>query len=229
MNTDYNDSIHRLGRTASAVALILIVMVPLSVCIKYDIFPPAANFFGGFLQAVMIYLPISIAEFLTFVPIIGSGAYLAFITGNLTNLKIPCAAVAMENANVKPATDEGEVIAVLSVASSSIMTVTVIFIGMLAIIPLTPLLNHIYLKPAFDNVLPALFGALGAYFFMKQWKLAVFPLAFSIGVAFVIIQMTGIQFSSVQGVLIPILGLVSVLSALAFYKKGLISKEDIEA
>jgi hypothetical protein len=89
-------SIHVIGRIACIVALILIVMIPLSICLKFDIFPPMKNFLGGFFQAVMIYLPISIAEFLTFVPILGSGAYLAFITGNLTNLKIPCAAVAME-------------------------------------------------------------------------------------------------------------------------------------
>jgi hypothetical protein len=176
----------------------------------------------------MIYLPISIAEFLTFVPILGSGAYLAFITGNLTNLKIPCAAVAMENAQVKPATDEGEVIAILAVASSSIMTIIIILIGMLLIIPLSPLLNHVYLRPAFDNVLPALFGALGAYFFMKQWKLAISPLACSILFAFVIINFTGIQFTSIQGALIPVLGLISVLAGLAFYKKGLITGDDMK-
>ncbi|NLB53951.1 MAG: hypothetical protein GX808_13590 [Syntrophomonadaceae bacterium] len=228
MNTSYNDSLHRLGRIACSAALVLIIMVPLTVSMRYDIFPPFRNFIGGFFQAVMIYLPISIAEFLTFVPILGSGAYLAFITGNLTNLKIPCAVVAMENANVKPATDEGEVIAILAVASSSITTIMIIFFGMLLIFPLMPLLNHEYLKPAFDNVLPALFGALGAYFFIKHWKLAVSPLLFSIVAAFIIIHLTGIQFSSIQGLLIPILGGISVVSALALYKKGWIKKEDVE-
>lgn len=221
-------SIHVIGRIACIVALILIVMIPLSICLKFDIFPPMKNFLGGFFQAVMIYLPISIAEFLTFVPILGSGAYLAFITGNLTNLKIPCAAVAMENAQVKPATDEGEVIAILAVASSSIMTIIIILIGMLLIIPLSPLLNHVYLRPAFDNVLPALFGALGAYFFMKQWKLAISPLVCSILFAFIIINFTGIQFTSIQGALIPVLGLISVLAGLAFYKKGLITGDDMK-
>lgn len=228
MNTSYNDSLHRLGRIACSAALVLIIMVPLTVSMRYDIFPPFRNFIGGFFQAVMIYLPISIAEFLTFVPILGSGAYLAFITGNLTNLKIPCAVVAMENANVKPATDEGEVIAILAVASSSITTIMIIFFGMLLIFPLMPLLNHEYLKPAFDNVLPALFGALGAYFFIKHWKLAVSPLLFSIISAFVIIHLTGIQFNSIQGLLIPVLGGISVVSALALYKKGFITKEDVE-
>ncbi|MEA1960538.1 MAG: hypothetical protein U9N81_04490 [Bacillota bacterium] len=226
-NTDSSASIHRLGRISVIITLSMILIVPLAISIHFNIFPPLKNFISGFLQAVMIYLPISIAEFLTFVPILGTGAYLAFITGNLTNLKIPCAAVAMENAKVKPATDEGQVIAILSIASSSITTIIILFIGMLVIFPLMPLLNHEFLKPAFDNVLPALFGALAAYFFLKQWKLAVTPLAFSIIFAFVIINMTTIQFSTVQGLLIPILGLISVLSAVGLYNKGVITKDDI--
>lgn len=229
MKNNYYDSIHRLGKISLSFILLLIVLVPLSISMKFDIFPPFGNFIAGFLQAVMIYLPICIAEFFTFVPILGTGAsYLAFITGNLTNLKIPCATIAMENANVKPATDEGEVIALLSVAASSIVTVAIIFIGMLLIFPLTPFLNSVYLKPAFDNVLPALFGALGAHFFVKQWKLAAFPLTFSILIAFVIIKIANMDFNSIQGVLIPILGLISVISALNLYKRGLIGKEDLK-
>lgn len=99
---------------------------------------------------------------------------------------------------------------------------------MLLIIPLSPLLNHVYLRPAFDNVLPALFGALGAYFFMKQWILAISPLVCSILFAFIIINFTGIQFTSIQGALIPVLGLISVLAGLAFYKKGLITGDDMK-
>lgn len=229
MKKDYNNSIHILGRISLSFILLLIILVPLSISIKYDIFPPFGDFLAGFLQAVMIYLPISVAEFLTFVPILGTGAsYLAFITGNLTNLKIPCATVSMDNANVKANTDEGEVIALISVAVSSIVTVVIVFLGMLLVFPLTPFLNSVYLKPAFDNVLPALFGALGAHFFVKQWKLAAVPLITSIAVAFIIIKLTNLDFNSIQGALIPILGLISVVSALNFYKNGFIKKEDLK-
>ena len=44
------------------------------------------------------------------------------------------------------------------------------------LIPLTPLLNNPVIKPAFDNVLPALFGALGMQYYMKSLKLSVLPL-----------------------------------------------------
>lgn len=209
--------------------LILMIGAPLSISIYYNIFPPAGAFFSGFLQAAMIYLPIAIAEFFTFVPILGpGGSYLAFVTGNLTNLKIPAAVVAMDQAGVKSGTEEGAVIAQISVAVSSMVTILIVFIGMLLILPLQPLLSSPILSPAFENILPALFGALGAHFFSQHRKLAVVPLLSTVLIATLVIHVLKLNFQSIQGVLIPVLGLISVLSALYFYRIGWVKKEDIE-
>ena len=89
------------------------------------------------------------------------GSYLGFVTGNLTNLKVPAALNAMDNAKVKPGTEEGEVISTIAIASSTITTTVIITIGVLLLSQLTPILNSPVLKPAFDNILPALFGGLG--------------------------------------------------------------------
>lgn len=44
-------------------------------------------------------------EYLIYVPMLGSGAsYLSFITGNLSNLKIPCAVNARDLAHTKVGT-----------------------------------------------------------------------------------------------------------------------------
>ena len=95
---------------------------------------------------------------------------------NLTNLKIPCAFNAREIAGAEAGTPENEIISTLSVATSALVTMVVIFIGVLLLIPLTPLLNNPVIKPAFDNVLPALFGALGMQYYIKSLKLSVLPL-----------------------------------------------------
>ncbi len=220
-NENFNDYIHKMGRIILSCTLIIILLVPTLICLKFDIFPPLKNFFNGFIQVAMVYIPLCIAEFLTFVPMLGSGAsYLAFITGNLTNLKIPCASMAVENAGVEPNTDEGDVISMLSVASSSIVTILIIIVGMVALVPLKPILSSEVLKPAFDNILPALFGALGAYWFVKQWKLAIVPVVTSIIFAVIIINILKMEIGSLQGVLIPILGIISVLSARIMYNKG---------
>ena len=62
----------------------------------------------GLLGVAPIFWTVGLIEVLTFVPMLGTaGSYLAFVTGNLTNLKVPAALTAMENAKVKPGTEEG--------------------------------------------------------------------------------------------------------------------------
>ncbi len=55
------------------------------------------SFFWGLGGVVAIYLPVGIIEFVTYVPMLGPGSsYLMFVTGNLTNIKVPCALNALE-------------------------------------------------------------------------------------------------------------------------------------
>lgn len=218
--TNYALKIHRFGRLTDSLAVLLLLAVPLSICLWYDIFPPVGSLLKGLGMVCMIYVPIAIAEYLTYAPMLGANAsYLVFVTGNLTNLKIPCAMMSMETAGVKPQTDEGEVVAGLSVATSSIVTLLVTCIGMLLIVPLTPVLQAPVLQPAFEHLMPALFGALGAYWVQKQWKLAVVPVLLVVTIFLVFTVPSG-----VEGALIPVMGLISVLSARFMYKRGFLGK-----
>jgi hypothetical protein len=167
----------------------------------------------------MIFLPVSVAEFFTYTPMLGTGAsYLVFTTGNLTNLKIPCAIMCMENAKVKPGTEEGEIFSTLAIASSSIVTTSIIFVGMLAMLPLQPILSLPVLQPAFQNILPALFGALAAYWIQKQWKLAVAPIFF-VALLFNLAP----ALLDYAGALIPVMGLVSVIAARIMYRANFLT------
>ncbi len=211
----YNDRIHKIGRTWASVVLVLLFLPPLIISIYYNIFPPFSRIALGVGTVCMVYLPIAIAEFMTYTPMLGSSAsYLVFVTGNLSNLKIPCALTCIENAEVKPQSDEAEVVATIAVAVSSLVTTAIIFIGLLTLVPLRPILEAEILKPAFEQIIPALFGALGAYWIMKQWKLAVFPIAVVV-LLFLIVPIP----DGTEGALIPVMGLISVLSAKYSYSK----------
>ena len=105
------------------------------------------------------------------------GTYLSFVTGNIANLKLPCAINAMEGAKVKANSEEGEVISTIAIATSSIVTTAVLAIGIIAFAPfLDSFTNSPLLQPAFKMVLPALFGALGAGYFIKHWRISFFPI-----------------------------------------------------
>ena len=49
-------------------------------------------------------------------------------------------------------------------------------IGVLLIIPLRPVLENPALQPAFNNVVPALFGAMAYKYFRRSMKLVAIPL-----------------------------------------------------
>ncbi len=218
-NDLYYSRIHRMGRISGTLALLFILAVPMLLSLYFDIFPPVKYLIAGILTVSMIYLPVGIGEALVYAPMLGSGGtYLAFVTGNLINLKVPCATMCMDVAGVKASSREGEVIATIAVAASSLITTFIIFIGMLAIVPLTPLLRSEFLAPAFENILPALFGAFGAYWVIKQWKLAVVPLLTAVLIT--------IFFPLPVGALIPILAVISIGAARVMYKKGWISKPE---
>ncbi len=213
---DYMDSVHIYGRIFVAIAILLMLMAPAAICLYFNAWPKGEYVLKGLLGVAPIFWTVGIIEVFTYTPMLGSGgAYLGFVTGNLTNLKVPCALNAMEAAKVSPGTEEGEVLSTISIAVSSIVTTLVIAVGVLLLGYLQPILSSETLKPAFDNILPALFGGLGVVYVSKNWKIALAPLLF-MTVLFLLVPGLG---SSV-GILVPVGAAIAIGVARVLYKKG---------
>ena len=173
----FNDGLHRLGRIMLLLAVILLLSVPFVVGAVNGVAPDLGGFLAGFAKVGLIYIPVAIVEFLVYTPMLGvGGSYLSFLTGNVTNMKIPCVMNAKDIAGTQPGTAEHEIVSTISVATSAITTTLVIVAGVIALVPLQPVLQQEALLPAFNNVVPALFGALGLKYFTKSLKLAAVPL-----------------------------------------------------
>ena len=173
----YNARTHTLGRIASAVTLILLVGAPFVLGILLGAMPDVGAVARGFLSVGLVWTVSSVAEFLIYTPMLGAGGgYLAFITGNLINMKIPCAMSARDLVGAKTGTPENEVISTLSIATSSLVTILVLALGVLLLVPLQPVLQSEALQPAFANVVPALFGAMAYKYFRGSMKIAAAPL-----------------------------------------------------
>ena len=178
-NTYYENmtrQLHVLGKVMLGVSFAAMIAFSFIAGAMYDTAPDLAGFLSGVLQVGIIYYPVAIVEFLVYAPMLGvGGSYLAFLTGNLTNLKIPCAMNARELAGAKTGTPENEIISTLSIATSAIVTTLILAAGVLLMTPLQPMLSSATLKPAFDNVVPALFGAFGLKYYLKSPRIAVIP------------------------------------------------------
>ena len=175
---EFNNGLHRIGRFTLIAAMIMLISVPFIVGAVNGVMPSMSGFLRGFATVGLIYIPVAIVEFLVYTPMLGvGGSYLSFITGNVTNMKIPCVMNAKDIAKTEPGTPEHEIVSTISVAVSAITTTLVIIAGVIMLVPLQPVLQAEALLPAFNNVVPALFGALGLKYFLQSPKIAVVPLA----------------------------------------------------
>lgn len=156
----YTRSIHRTGRIGSVLAILWMLGIPAVMCAVYDMFPsiPDLLLFGSGLLA--LYVPTSISEVITYVPMLGSASYITFITGNVSNLKLPCALNALEMADVEQNTEAGDAVTTVAVAVSSIVTTLIVVFGVLLLVPLKPILESEPVKIAGGYMLPALYGCL---------------------------------------------------------------------
>lgn len=213
---EVNRQFHLLGRITVTVGMAALIAFPFFICALYGVAIDWAGFARGILNVGMIYYPVAAVEFLVFAPMVGvGGSYLSFLTGNLSNLKIPCAINARDIALVKSGTPEAEVVSTISIATSALVTILILFIGVLFIVPLTPVLQMPVLKPAFDNVVAALFGALGLKYFAKEPKIAVIPLALLTALCILVPGMI-----AQTSILIIPAGLLALAIGFLLYKRG---------
>ena len=173
----YTKQTHRLGRVLSLITVALLLGAPFAIGALLGAYPDLGATARGFLSVGLVWTVSSVAEFLIYTPMLGAGGgYLAFITGNLINMKIPCAVNARDLAGVRTGTPENEIISTLSIATASLVTIVILALGVLLLIPLQPVLQSPALQPAFDNVVPALFGAMAYKYYRKNMKIALWPL-----------------------------------------------------
>ena len=213
------DSVHRDGTIWNISMMILLLLFPVAVALIFNAAPDWRGLIEGLIATAPMYWAVGAVEVMTFIPMLGAGgSYLSFVTGNISNLKLPCAINALENAKVDAKSEEGEIISTIAIAVSSIVTIVIIAIGVLLIIPLQPLLESPLLKPAFDQMLPALFGALGVALISKNWKIAIAPVILMLAL-FVFVPALD---SGMVGIMVPVGVIFTIAVSHILYKKGIV-------
>ena len=216
---NYMDSVHRDGRIWNLSVMVLLFLFPVAVAAIFGVMPDWSALLVGLIATAPMYWAVGVIETITYVPMLGAGgSYLSFVTGNISNLKMPCAINALEQNEVSAGSEEGEVISTIAIATSSIVTTLIIIVGVILIVPLTPILSAPVLQPAFEQILPALFGGLGVAFVSKNWKIAVAPVILMLGL-FVFVPALN---SGTVGIMVPVSAVFTILVARILYKKGVL-------
>ena len=218
-NMTYMDSVHHYGRIWGLIVAAVLLAFPLVLSLIFKTAPDFGVLLAGLFATAPMYWAVGIVEIFTYVPMLGAGGtYLSFVTGNISNLKLPCAIDAMERAGVKATDEEGEVISTIAIAVSSIVTTLIILVGVICIVPLTPILESPVLVPAFDMILPALFGGLAVVFISKNAKLSIAPIALML-ILFIFVPALN---ASTVGIMVPVGVVFTVIVARILYKKGVL-------
>lgn len=213
----YMDSVHREGTIWNLSVMVLLLLFPFALALLFRTSPDWHGLWLGLLATAPMYWAVAVVEVFTYVPMLGAGgSYLSFVTGNISNLKLPCALNAMEQAGVEANSEEGELISTIAIAVSSIVTTGIIIVGVVLIIPLTPVLESPALAPAFAQLLPALFGALGIVFISRNWKIAVAPVILMLAL-FILIPALN---AGTVGIMVPVSIIFTLVVSRILYQKG---------
>ena len=218
-NLSYIDSVHRDGTIWNLSMMALMFLYPITVAVIYQVLPDWQALAMGLVATAPMYWAVGVIETITFVPMLGAGgSYLSFVTGNISNLKLPCAINALEQNEVSANSEEGEIISTIAIATSSIVTTVIIILGVILIVPLTPILEAPVLEPAFAQMLPALFGGLGVAFVSKNWKIAVAPVVLML-VLFIFVPALN---AGTVGIMVPVSVVFTIAVARVLYKRGVL-------
>lgn len=216
----YIDSVHRDGRIWNLSMAVILMLFPAAVSMIFHAPIDWHGFALGMLATAPMYWAVGLIETFTYVPMLGAGgSYLSFVTGNISNLKLPCALNALEQAEVRANSEEGELVSTIAIAVSSIITTLIIVIGVILIVPLTPVLEAPVLAPAFAQLLPALFGALGVVFISRQWKIAIAPVILMLALFIAVPALN----AGTVGIMVPVSVLFTLAVSRILYKKGLLN------
>lgn len=211
-DNEYMPKQHKIGKLTGWTGLVICFAPALVLGFLYHLWPNPAALVTASIAALSSFLIIQIVEPISYYPLVGPvGTYMAFLSGNISNMRIPCASMAQISAGVEPGSHKGSIIAAIGMGISVIINITVLTLGVIAGSSILAMLPETVIS-ALNYVLPALFGALFIQFAVKQKKLSVIMLAICI---LLYIGINGGVFDFLPGARNYLGTLVSVFSAIA--------------
>ena len=209
---EYLPKMHRIGKIIGVLAVLASFMPALTLGVVYGLWPDVAALGTAALSAIASFGVLWFVEPLSYYPVVGPmGTYMAFVSGNISNMRIPCASMAQISAEVEPGSDKGSVIATIGMGVSIVINTLVLTVGVIAGSSILSMLPASVVG-ALNYLLPALFGALLVQFGMKNKSHTVLMLVIGI---LLNIAINGGVFSWLPGANNYLSTLVCVFSSIA--------------
>jgi hypothetical protein len=217
---------HKTGRIFMICFIAYSIAIPVVISAAFNAWPSLPDILPALLTLLAMLGVQGVLEAALYTPILGSSCYLTFATGNIMNLKVPCALNAQKVAGVETNTTAGDAIALISTCVSSIVTTIILFLGMFLVIPLKPFLESQIASSASNYLMAALFGCLVLAFIApsggktdiknKLW-IGIIPFVLTAALA-----IAGVLETSAAVAMVLVAIPVCLITARILYKKGVV-------
>ena len=175
----FTKPIIKYGRLTNLLGVAFSFIPALVIYFCYDAFPGVQNILAGWLIIFSIYGVYSVVEPISYYPVLGlAGTYMAFLGGNISNMRVPASAAAQDAIGVEAGSKKAELVSTLAIAGSLITNAVIVTIAALGGAALMSVLPDAILD-AFNYVSPAIFGAVFAMYASKNLKLGIFAVVLS--------------------------------------------------
>lgn len=171
---------HFWGRLTIGTVIILTLMAPLYLSFVLGFHPGWTVILMGFTAYASIVALVWVIEPISYYPVLGvSGTYLAFLTGNIGNMCLPCASIAQNAVGAEPGTKKGEITASLAIATASLVNILILIFVILGGSYLISLMPESIVQ-SFRFVLPAIFGAVISQFAIQRPVWGIIAITFGL-------------------------------------------------
>ena len=228
--SNYMKNTYRYGIIATLLAMALMLGIPAIMCTIYGMWPEWSLIGSVAGPLLALFVPTALAEQLTMIPIAGTTCYLNSILGNVMNIKFPCYLNAINTVNHQPGTEEADVVGMIAITVSGMVTMLIVALGVVLLVPLKPILEKPGFITATNYILPALYGSMGITAFLgtsagsfkakNKPLVAVIDLILVFGYIYLIQSIAG-----KEGYAMLLMLIISMGIAYALYKAKIIKME----
>jgi len=166
--TLWRDPVVRLGVITVVIPTIMCFFPNIYLYLVHGAAPSFEEAMRAWGMIILIFGAFYLVEPISYYPILGlSGTYISFLSGNISNLRIPCSAVAQEVAGTESGTLEAEIVSTLGITGSVVTNLLFLSLAVVA----GPVLLGLF-PPALQDAfriytVPAIFGAMLGQFALK--------------------------------------------------------------
>lgn len=177
MNTWKKQSI-KIGAPTNILAAAASFLPVLYLCITYDCWPTFGQVMSAYALVAISFGAFYIVEPVSYYASLGmAGTYLSFLSGNIGNMRVPCAALALDVTKSETGTVQAEIVSTMAICGSiitNLIATTAAAICGAAIVAVLPEAVKVGLQ-TYSSI--AIFGATFGNFGLKNPKVAVCGLA----------------------------------------------------